>query len=178
MQRLKRNCLYDVAKQRRANLLCEATLTATELSKNYCLPWAGADAPDRCNGSHPGQSLAILWRRPGSNRQPPACKTGALPIELRPRGPSQDRSSKPVGVLGFEPRTSALSELRSSQLSYTPKHRGKQKSQTRLGLALPASRCRIERHPPSRMLMLIWRLFMKSIPTRNRDPIPQISGVE
>ena len=26
-----------------------------------------------------------LWRRPGSNRQPPACKTGALPIELRPR---------------------------------------------------------------------------------------------
>ena len=26
-----------------------------------------------------------------------------------------------VGVLGFEPRTSALSELRSSQLSYTPK---------------------------------------------------------
>jgi hypothetical protein len=26
----------------------------------------------------------------------------------------------PVGVLGFEPRTSALSELRSSQLSYTP----------------------------------------------------------
>ena len=25
-----------------------------------------------------------LWRRPGSNRQPPACKTGALPIELRP----------------------------------------------------------------------------------------------
>ena len=25
------------------------------------------------------------WRRPGSNRQPPACKAGALPIELRPR---------------------------------------------------------------------------------------------
>lgn len=25
-----------------------------------------------------------------------------------------------MGVLGFEPRTSALSELRSSQLSYTP----------------------------------------------------------
>src|SRR3954452_12530074 len=26
------------------------------------------------------------WRRPGSNRQPPGCKPGALPIELRPRG--------------------------------------------------------------------------------------------
>ena len=40
-----------------------------------------------------------------------------------------------MGVLGFEPRTSALSELRSSQLSYTP---GliKQKSQTDFGLAL------------------------------------------
>jgi hypothetical protein len=29
-------------------------------------------------------------------------------------------TSSNVGVLGFEPRTSALSELRSSQLSYTP----------------------------------------------------------
>ncbi len=25
------------------------------------------------------------WRRSGSNRQPPACKAGALPVELRPR---------------------------------------------------------------------------------------------
>ena len=30
------------------------------------------------------------WRRPGSNRQPPACKAGALPVELRPRlGPRE-----------------------------------------------------------------------------------------
>src|SRR5262245_609521 len=52
----------------------------------------------------------------------------------------------PMGALGFEPRTSALSELRSSQLSYAPgarhgaRHRasaGKQKSQTHRGLALP-----------------------------------------
>src|SRR5262245_5412260 len=27
----------------------------------------------------------LKWRRPGSNRQPPPCKGGALPIELRPR---------------------------------------------------------------------------------------------
>ena len=33
---------------------------------------------------------------------------------------SKPASSHRVGVLGFEPRTSALSELRSSQLSYTP----------------------------------------------------------
>ena len=28
----------------------------------------------------------LKWRRAGSNRQPPACKAGALPIELRPQG--------------------------------------------------------------------------------------------
>ena len=27
----------------------------------------------------------IEWRRPGSNRRPPGCKPGALPVELRPR---------------------------------------------------------------------------------------------
>src|SRR5438552_15760095 len=41
-----------------------------------------------------------------------------------------------VRVLGFEPRTSALSELRSSQLSYTRSKPGQQKSQTSKGLAL------------------------------------------
>jgi hypothetical protein len=30
-------------------------------------------------------SLAGLWRRSGSNRQPSACKADALPVELRPR---------------------------------------------------------------------------------------------
>src|SRR5262249_40988845 len=39
-------------------------------------------------------------------------------------GPTPIRLRGPVGVLGFEPRTSALSELRSSQLSYTPKRVG------------------------------------------------------
>lgn len=76
------------------------------------------------------------WRRSGSNRQPPACKAGALPIELRPRKKSRAKSPEPktdrpldtelltldssVGVPGLEPGTSALSELRSNQLSYTP----------------------------------------------------------
>ena len=49
-------------------------------------------------------------------------------------------------VLGFEPRTSALSELRSSQLSYTRGWFGKQKSQTDTGLALSAQDKWIERH--------------------------------
>src|SRR5437879_6400657 len=29
--------------------------------------------------------IYVMWRRRGSNPQPPACKAGALPIELRPR---------------------------------------------------------------------------------------------
>ncbi len=55
----------------------------------------------------------FIWRRPASNRQPQACKASALPIELRPR-------EMGLGARGFEPRTSALSGLRSNQLSYAP----------------------------------------------------------
>src|SRR6266851_1227721 len=47
-----------------------------------------------------------------------------------------------LGVLGLEPRTSALSELRSSQLSYTPfwsAAPGNENSQTRQGLARSSS---------------------------------------
>ena len=111
-----------------------------------------------CHLWEAGQSLRFSvfigsneWRRPGSNRQPPACKAGALPVELRPPFWSPDRLSvvpvcrsgqqtglqagsggearcrnavpprpAPVGTRGFEPRTSALSELRSNQLSYAP----------------------------------------------------------
>ena len=29
--------------------------------------------------------VRFQWRRSGSNRQPPPCKGGALPVELRPR---------------------------------------------------------------------------------------------
>ena len=111
-----------------------------------------------CHLWEAGQSLRFSvfigsneWRRPGSNRQPPACKAGALPVELRPpgrrvvdgpncpwlfspgrqqnrmpdRGEARCRDTEPprpapVGTRGFEPRTSALSELRSNQLSYAP----------------------------------------------------------
>jgi hypothetical protein len=83
--------------------------------------WLGTDPLSAPGFDH---LTPAWWRRPGSNRQPPACKAGALPVELRPRNSGRLRFSakRPtrVGVLGFEPRTSALSELRSSQLSYTP----------------------------------------------------------
>ena len=51
-----------------------------------------------------------------------------------------------LGVLGLEPRTSALSELRSSQLSYTPRG-AKQKAKPN-GLALSSRSVRIERQHP------------------------------
>ena len=52
------------------------------------------------------------WRRADSNRWPPACKAGALPIELRPH--------KKMGLSGIEPLTSRLSGERSNRLSYRP----------------------------------------------------------
>ena len=62
-----------------------------------------------------GTDSSSVWRRRDSNPRPPACKAGALPVELLPR----PRAANRVRVPGFEPGTSALSELRSSQLSYT-----------------------------------------------------------
>ena len=53
------------------------------------------------------------WSQTGSNRRPPACKAGALPIELQPR-------MILVGLDGFEPSTPALSRRCSNQLSYRP----------------------------------------------------------
>ena len=45
-----------------------------------------------------------------------ALQTGALPAELQPRGVGP----RVVGLSGFEPLTSRLSAVRSSQLSYRP----------------------------------------------------------
>jgi hypothetical protein len=60
------------------------------------------------------------------NRQPPGCKPGALPIELRPR--------KVVGLGGFEPPTLRLSGVRSNQLSYRPIYRRLAQQRTTLVL--------------------------------------------
>ena len=79
------------------------------------------------------------WRRTESNRRPPACKAGALPIELRPHGsqhpiprpprylrhqtpkhpaPSTQAPHQTMGQGGFEPPTPRLSSVCSNQLSY------------------------------------------------------------
>ncbi len=62
----------------------------------------------------------IEWSWPGSNRRPPACKTGALPTELQPRREIPLAGRRMVGLSGFEPLTSRLSGGRSNQLSYRP----------------------------------------------------------
>ena len=62
----------------------------------------------------------IEWSWPGSNRRPPACKTGALPTELQPRREKPLAGRRMVGLSGFEPLTSRLSGGRSNQLSYRP----------------------------------------------------------
>src|SRR5262249_40846870 len=87
---------------------CEATLTATNLPKSKAARAAreGLDGtnPSKVSTRSPfqaresccrttgtlgrGPGAKQQWRRPGSNRQPLACKASALPVELRP---PQDR---------------------------------------------------------------------------------------
>jgi hypothetical protein len=101
----------------------------------------------KCNGSHPGYPSStdftdFLCLACGDDRD----RTGNLRLakpalsQLSYVPVSCSWLAAKLGVLGFEPRTSALSELRSSQLSYTPSRsvsgRQKQKSQTDAGLAL------------------------------------------
>ena len=71
----------------------------------------------------------------GSNPRPPACKPGALPVELHPRAQ--------LSVRGTWIRTKDLSFIRaaSSQLSYTPVARRQTKKPNRMGLALSATSC-------------------------------------
>ena len=88
--------------------------------------------PVECSGSRP-YKLSSGGRWGDSNPRPSRCKRDALPLSYIPG--STATPFPDVGVLGFEPRTSALSELRSSQLSYTPPscRPGKQKKPNRVG---------------------------------------------
>ena len=56
-------------------------------------------------------TLSFWWSWTGLNRRPPACKAGALPVELQPHL---------VGLDRLELSTSRLSGARSNRLSYRP----------------------------------------------------------
>ncbi len=84
-----------------------------------------------------------------------------------------------LGVLGFEPRTSALSELRSSQLSYTPvpsrKRRRQIKKPNRLGFGSTRIEFRIERQPVP--IMFAIRSIMKYVPRTVYENAPSVRGI-
>ncbi len=92
----------------------------------------------------PPRRHRLLWRWTVSNRRPPACKAGALPLSYTPRRQSLmkvlwfflsrknfflqkeaktliNASQRLVGQGGFEPPTPRLSSVCSNQLSYWPK---------------------------------------------------------
>ena len=77
-----------------------------------CFPPASFTAGHQCSRPRQHSCPSVtLWRCGDSNPGPPPCKGGALPPELHPLS---------VGLPGFEPGTSPLSEARSNQLSYKP----------------------------------------------------------
>lgn len=63
--------------------VCRSSRIRQEKIKNLSNPFRRRPAGRRRRWT--GQ-----WRRPGTIRQPPACKAGALPIELRPRRESRE----------------------------------------------------------------------------------------
>ena len=135
----------------------------------------------RCSGSHPSTALRSYGDdrdRTGNLR---LAKPALSQLSYVPSGSGQFAvpscagspfrfthcpfAPGPVGVLGFEPRTSALSELRSSQLSYTPSSR-ETKKPNHIGFGPTRRHDGIELYPPSRIVI---RFPMNSLPTENRN---------
>jgi hypothetical protein len=103
---------------RTANLSCRGTCAPSREQPRFS-PLAAR--PSRQNFQHHAHSL---WRRSVSNRRPPACKAGALPLSYAPETSQDIPAREPealVGQGGLEPPTPRLSSVCSNQLSYWPK---------------------------------------------------------
>jgi len=101
--------LYELLKNSRST--CEQSRSQQQSSL--------ANSPSRFGVDLEHAFDCLWWRMTGSNRRPPACKAGALPAELIPRGVAIAR--RMVGLVGLEPTTPALSRRCSNQLSYRPR---------------------------------------------------------
>ena len=87
-----------------------SNLTRSDLGPKY--RGLGAIRALTCSGGAACSSHSRRWSVPGSNRRPPACKAGALPTELTPRGAN---SSGIPGLLGLA-RGGRVYEIAGSRL--------------------------------------------------------------
>ena len=76
-------CRIDFLVVRGSFCVPDSVSAALWWAEIYCLRKTFASQSIR--KSFEFRNLFFEWRRSGSNRQPPPCKGGALPVELRPR---------------------------------------------------------------------------------------------
>ena len=70
------------------------------------------------------QRTSLHWSRPGSNRQPPGCKPGALPVELQPRclpNTGQSLSSRPFNRPLMPPGKAGFSAWAREDSNFRPR---------------------------------------------------------
>ena len=120
-------------------LCCQTRFTMLRSGRGRSCPGPGRRASRARRLLHPGprvargagwNSISSLrgagrWSRPDSNRRPPACKAGALPLSHGPGpgpplGAPPGAARRPVGPGRLELPTSRLSSARSDRLSYGP----------------------------------------------------------
>jgi hypothetical protein len=61
---------------------------AGQADRSACALARRRSTTTRARGRHVGRPTAAGWRRSDSNRRPPACKAGALPLSYAPTGPT------------------------------------------------------------------------------------------
>ena len=86
-------------------------------SRGLAVPAGGSLLPTATAGRPPNEKEK--WRRRGSNPQPPPCKGGALPIELRPLEPLRSPFGFSCGIQGCPGRRMRAGRLAASARAWT-----------------------------------------------------------